>query len=1018
VKLGILGGGQLARMLALAAHPLGIRCTVLEPAPDPSAAAVCVHIQGEYEDFQALYRVAQASDAVTYEFENVPVESARWLAERVPVFPPPRALEVSQDRLVEKSFFRGRGIPTPPFAAVDSREEFDAALAGIGLPAVLKTRRFGYDGKGQAVLRTPADAESAWESLGGRPLIYEGFIRFVRELSLVAARGRSGEVAFYPLVENEHREGMLYRTLAPAPRLSDRLQSQAESHARRVLEHLDYVGVLAIEWFEQGGRLIANEMAPRVHNSGHWTIDAAVTSQFENHVRAVLGLPLGSPAAVGHAAMFNLIGTHPPFAEILSLPGAKLHCYGKSQRPRRKIGHVTLRAEAAGGRDELVNEWEYRFPAGLSGPSQSVQCRAYVWRPHQRLADEHRFHAGGRQTIEVGLRSDAALAHDRYAPGHLGCQFQCVFQPRLERPQVAVVDPHEHRPGIEHPRQLIRVVEFDQNVQPAADGFPVQFGELVPGENLRDENRRVGPGQAGLEQLVAVENELLPQQRQPDRRADRRKVPEVSLEIRLVGQHAEARRPVFFVGLGDGDRVEVGSDDAGRRGCLFHLRDDPHLAGPAERGPELPRRGEHFDELVEFRLGHAGPGGEDLLPLLFDDALEDVGHRRVSVRAGGRAGDRCYPRVGSEPLQPRRHRVPGPASDELIRLAGAFGIVAAGAVPVGLLAWATARLSGEAPFPPWRPWRTRWTGLSLIVLATLSIALPTLAVAASDRSGLSDAWFGRETRPPADAAGAAAGGPGAAFAARPARERDLGRSTAGGLVALPVLLVLFLTTRTQLRAEDAPLSRFVRRLPADVAAGVGAWLVLTPVTFLVHFAATAGYAAAGGEPEEHPLTLIDLGRSPELALLFFTSACFLAPLTEEVIFRRLFLPWALGRDYRPWVLMTVAAAVAILRGAAADQLVLLGPPAFIFSLWAGLFALDRGLPLHPRYRRRVCAAVVATAALFAAMHSSVWPSPVPLFVLGVGLGYLVARTRGVAVAAVCHGLFNAVSAVMLLRGAG
>jgi 5-(carboxyamino)imidazole ribonucleotide synthase len=372
VKLGILGGGQLARMLALAAHPIGVRCTALEPAPDPSAAAVCFHIPGEYEDFQSLYKLAQASDVVTYEFENVPVESARWLAERVPVSPPPRALEVSQDRLVEKSFFRDQGIPTPPFVAVDSREEFDGALAGIGLPAVLKTRRFGYDGKGQAVLRTPADADAAWESLSGRSLIYEGFVRFDRELSLLATRGRYGEVAFYPLVENEHREGMLYRTLAPAPRLSARLQSQAEEHARRVLDSLDYVGVLAIEWFEQAGRLIANEMAPRVHNSGHWTIDAALTSQFENHVRAVLGLPLGAPAAVGQAAMFNLIGTHPTFAEILSLPAAKLHWYGKAPRPRRKIGHVTLRADSADGRDELAREWERRFPAHRSDPSQLV----------------------------------------------------------------------------------------------------------------------------------------------------------------------------------------------------------------------------------------------------------------------------------------------------------------------------------------------------------------------------------------------------------------------------------------------------------------------------------------------------------------------------------------------------------------------------------------------------------------------------------------------------------------------
>jgi 5-(carboxyamino)imidazole ribonucleotide synthase len=373
VRLGILGGGQLGRMLALAGYPLDVRCTVLEPGSDPSAGQVCSHIAGEYEDFQALYKLAQSSDVVTYEFENVPVESARWLAERVPVYPPPRALEVSQDRLIEKSYFRDQGIPTPRFAAVDSRTDFETAIQTIGLPAVLKTRRFGYDGKGQAVLRTHADAESAWEVLGGRALIYEQFVHFDRELSIVAVRGRDGEIACYPLVENEHRQGMLYRTLAPAPNVNplssdtagkDNLQALAEKYARNVLEDLDYVGALAIEWFEYGGQLYANEMAPRVHNSGHWTIDAAVTSQFENHVRAVLGLPLGSTQAIGHAVMFNLIGSHPPFVEILQMPAAKLHWYGKEPRPRRKIGHVTFPAETAAQRDEFVREWEQRF--GLS----------------------------------------------------------------------------------------------------------------------------------------------------------------------------------------------------------------------------------------------------------------------------------------------------------------------------------------------------------------------------------------------------------------------------------------------------------------------------------------------------------------------------------------------------------------------------------------------------------------------------------------------------------------------------
>ena len=345
MRVGILGGGQLARMLALAGHNLGIRTTVLDPGEEPCAGQVCAAIRGEYDDYQALYKLAQASDVVTYEFENVPVECARWLAERVPVYPPPAALEVSQDRVAEKTFFRELGIRTAPFAAVTSRDEYDAALRAIGLPAVLKTTRFGYDGKGQAMMRTPQDAEEAWEALGGRPLIFEGFVPFDRELSLIAARNVGGDVAFYPLVENEHRDGMLDRTEAPAPRLTSDLTETAGRAMRVVLEKLDYVGVLAIEWFEAKGQLIANEMAPRVHNSGHWSIDGAVTSQFENHLRAVCGLPLGSAAAVGSYTMRNLIGERPDFAQLLGSPSAKLHWYGKEPRPRRKLGHVTYRVE-------------------------------------------------------------------------------------------------------------------------------------------------------------------------------------------------------------------------------------------------------------------------------------------------------------------------------------------------------------------------------------------------------------------------------------------------------------------------------------------------------------------------------------------------------------------------------------------------------------------------------------------------------------------------------------------------
>jgi 5-(carboxyamino)imidazole ribonucleotide synthase len=361
MRVGILGGGQLGRMLALAGYPLDIRCTVLDPSADPCAASVCPHLRGEFDDYRSLYELARQSDVVTFEFENVPVESVRWLAERVPVYPPPRALEVSQERLAEKQFFVSLGIPTPPFAPVDSRAQFGAAVSEIGLPAVLKTRRFGYDGKGQAVLRTPADCEAAWERLGGRPLILEGFVPFDRELSLIAVRGRDGRVATYPLVENLHDGGILHRSIAPAGGGGEELGERASEFVTRVLSELDYVGVLTIEWFQDGPRLLANEMAPRVHNSGHWTIDAAFTSQFENHLRAICGLPLGRCDAIGHAVLYNFIGSVPPAAEVLTHPDARLHVYGKAPRPGRKVGHVTLRAASADELADRLPEWDRAF---------------------------------------------------------------------------------------------------------------------------------------------------------------------------------------------------------------------------------------------------------------------------------------------------------------------------------------------------------------------------------------------------------------------------------------------------------------------------------------------------------------------------------------------------------------------------------------------------------------------------------------------------------------------------------
>jgi 5-(carboxyamino)imidazole ribonucleotide synthase len=343
VTVGILGGGQLGRMLALAGYPLGLRFRFLDDGPDAPAGHLAELHVGGYEDPEALARFADGIDVATYEFENVPVTSAEWLATRVPVYPPPAALEVSQDRLTEKRFFESHGIPTPPFAPVQTRAELYRAIAALGLPAVLKTRRFGYDGKGQVVLRAVEDVEAAWEALGSQPLILEGFVPFQREVSLLGVRGRDGGMTFYPLVENHHSGGILRVTRAPAPDVSPALQNAAEGHVGRLMQALRYVGVLAVEFFQVGDRLIASEMAPRVHNSGHWTIEGAETSQFENHLRAILGLPLGSTALVGASVMLNLIGTFPPIAEMLRVPGAHVHLYGKEPRPGRKVGHVTVR---------------------------------------------------------------------------------------------------------------------------------------------------------------------------------------------------------------------------------------------------------------------------------------------------------------------------------------------------------------------------------------------------------------------------------------------------------------------------------------------------------------------------------------------------------------------------------------------------------------------------------------------------------------------------------------------------
>ena len=344
MTIGILGGGQLGYMLALAGYPLGLHFRFLDPSPEAPVGRIAQRVTADYTDQAALEKFSSGLELVTYEFENVPVEAANFLAERVPVYPPTAALEAAQDRLAEKDLFSKLGIATTEFAPVSNPGELDAAVKTRGLPAVLKTSRMGYDGKGQWFLRTAHDVAKAKSEMPPVKLILERFVPFTRELSVLAVRSSNSETAIYPLVENHHRSGILRLSLAPAPRLEPARQRAAENAARRVLESLHYVGVLALEFFEHGGELLANEMAPRVHNSGHWTIEGAVTSQFENHLRAVLGFPLGSTGPSGHCAMLNLIGDLPESSEVLAVPDAHLHLYGKSPRSGRKLGHITLRA--------------------------------------------------------------------------------------------------------------------------------------------------------------------------------------------------------------------------------------------------------------------------------------------------------------------------------------------------------------------------------------------------------------------------------------------------------------------------------------------------------------------------------------------------------------------------------------------------------------------------------------------------------------------------------------------------
>jgi 5-(carboxyamino)imidazole ribonucleotide synthase len=325
-------------MLVLAGAPLGLRCKLYDPAADAPGGQVAPLTVGSFDDLDAVAAFARDTDVVTVDWENVPVAAARAVAGLTRMYPSPRALATAQDRLSEKRLFARLGIPAAPCAPVDGRDGLERAARRVGLPGLLKTRRLGYDGKGQFLLRRPDDLDAAWEQLGGQPLVYERLLRFSQEVSLLAVRSPSGETATYPLARNEHRNGMLAITYAPFGARA--LQRQAEEYMRVLLGHLHYVGVLCIEFFVVDGALVANEIAPRVHNSGHWTIEGADTSQFENHLRAISGLPLGRTRSRGHAVMVNLVGSMPERRRVLALSGVHLHDYGKEPRPGRKLGHL------------------------------------------------------------------------------------------------------------------------------------------------------------------------------------------------------------------------------------------------------------------------------------------------------------------------------------------------------------------------------------------------------------------------------------------------------------------------------------------------------------------------------------------------------------------------------------------------------------------------------------------------------------------------------------------------------
>jgi 5-(carboxyamino)imidazole ribonucleotide synthase len=343
-------------MLALAGYQLGVEFRFFDPNSGAPVGQIGELIAADYGDQKALERFLDGIDVVTYEFESIPLSTVRFVAERVKVFPPVAALETAQDRLLEKSLFQQLRIPTPQFAPVDSLDELHSAVARIGYPGVLKTRRMGYDGKGQVVIRDAASVEKAWKRLGGSRLLLEQYVSFQHELSVIGVRDQAGREAFYPPIENLHREGVLRRSIAPAQETTPEITALAIEYSRRLMARLEYVGVLALELFSIDGELLANEIAPRVHNSGHWTIEGAETSQFENHLRAVLSLPLGATTLRGRSVMLNILGHIPPVEAVLAVKGAHLHLYGKAPTEKRKLGHVTLVAQSEEPLDQRIRE--------------------------------------------------------------------------------------------------------------------------------------------------------------------------------------------------------------------------------------------------------------------------------------------------------------------------------------------------------------------------------------------------------------------------------------------------------------------------------------------------------------------------------------------------------------------------------------------------------------------------------------------------------------------------------------